>query len=224
MRLDPRSTIAGFPALEIRRLLRALHGDPWPIARIAEVLHCSTRSARTVATQLASLDYLEVAVGKGRVPHYRLTIAGAALGLASAALPLRRRSAERILREFLARVEVVNASRYYLYRVSRVGVFGSYLSSADRLNDIDIALTLRPVEAEHATQWQLEKVRIAEARANGRRFPNISSEYFWATAEVLLFLKSRSRALSLHVDDPILERVSVVPVYEEARGILEPLP
>ena len=48
---------------------------------------------------------------------------------ATSAKPVRRSTADRVLGEFLGRVEVVRDDSYYLVLVQEVVVFGSYLSS-----------------------------------------------------------------------------------------------
>lgn len=75
-------------------------------------------------------------------PWYELTDEGTRFAQASAAAPLRRATAERKLREFIARVEQVNQSDEYAYRVTRVVLFGSCLTDAERVNDIDLAVEL----------------------------------------------------------------------------------
>lgn len=73
------------------------------------------------------------------------TIKGNALALASAAKPILRSTAERKINEFLERVKEVNRNDYYLYKIKKVVVFGSYLSDAEKLGDIDLAIEIVPI-------------------------------------------------------------------------------
>jgi predicted nucleotidyltransferase len=63
------------------------------------------------------------------------------LGAASAAKPITRQTAERALDDFLARVVLVNRRAYYLAKVTKVVVFGSFLRpDIERLGDVDVAV------------------------------------------------------------------------------------
>ena len=59
--------------------------------------------------------------------------------------------------------------------------------------------------------------RVREAIRNGRRFSNISQEVTWPYTEVLLALKARSRAISLHTtNDEILKSAECRVVFEDS--------
>ncbi len=216
MYIDPQSKIAGRPALEIRHLLRLARFREFDIEWAADQLRTSQHGARTILDDLACIGYLELVPSLDHAqPLYRRTLAGAALALASAAKPLRRRVAERKLGEFLDRVRLVDENNYYLYRVLRVVVFGSYLGDRECINDVDVAVELGPKESDHAAHMKLKDARIRLAIHGGRRFSNFSHERSWPHDEVLLFLKSRSRAIELHTtDEAILEHVPQQLVYE----------
>jgi predicted nucleotidyltransferase len=118
------------------------------------------------------------------------------LGAPSAAKPISRETAERALGEFLDRVKTVNGDAYYLTRVSKVVVFGSYLRpEVDRLGDVDIAVELQPKEPDPAKRREATNRRLAET---GHRVQSFLQREFWWRGEVLHFLKARSRAISLH--------------------------
>lgn len=115
----------------------------------------------------------------------------------------------------MERVKEVNSNDYYLYQVKKVIVFGSYLSTKERLGDIDIAIELVPKEGEPKRYGKLTRERAREARDKGRTFSSFIDELYWARTEVKRFLKSRSRSISLHeTDDPILEQVAYQVIYE----------
>jgi hypothetical protein len=80
--------------------------------------------------------------------HWRLTKDGIRLRGASAAKPLLRQTAERLLDELLERIRTLNDDPRFLARVEKAIVFGSYLSSADRLGDVDVAIHLVPRESD----------------------------------------------------------------------------
>ena len=85
-------------------------------------------------------------VGRG---WWEITQAGQTLSSATAAKPVTRVTAEKVLREFLARVERVNRDARFLGRVNRVVLFGSILrEDVDRLSDLDLAVEVLPKIAD----------------------------------------------------------------------------
>ncbi len=79
-------------------------------------------------------------------------MAGNALANATAAAPISRTDADRLLKEFLIRVGIVNGDKPWLYRVGKVVIFGSYLNSQDCVGDIDLAIRLDQ-RTEFAECW-----------------------------------------------------------------------
>jgi len=222
MYIDPKSTIAGLPALTIRGFLRRAGFEDWCAEMLADHLNLSSRKGSAVLRELTRLGYIESSPERGSAcKWHRRTLAGARLALASAAKPITRETANRKVEEFLARVRAVNASDYYLYRVRRVLAFGSYLGTGERLNDIDLAVEAIHREQDNEKRVKLDLARAREARRAGRQLNTIMAEMTWSYNEVLLYLKSRSRALSLHsMEDAILERVQTKVLFQisEAPG------
>lgn len=208
MRIDSKSSIAGRPALDIRQLLRHTAGDPWPPEMVSDRLGTSMEEAERVIKALAKDGYIEPDQMYSERQYWKNTLKGNALSLASAGRPVRRSTAERKVREFLDRVRCVNEDDYFLCRVTKVVVFGSYLRNSQTLNDVDLGVELQPRYEDQDDQTNHEKERIREAYRKGRRFNNFTDEMFWPYQEVLVFLKSRSRTISLHTTgDPILQQV-----------------
>jgi len=102
---------------------------------------------------------------------WRNTMAGNALANATAAAPISRADADRVLNAFLIRVGIVNDAKTSLYRVGKVVVFGSYLGNQDRVGDIDLAIRLdrRP---EFAPRWP--EASFSEGRGRGEPRPPFS--------------------------------------------------
>jgi len=212
VRIDPRDKIGGVPVMDVRRLLRGFMG--------ATVVGAYFRDAGLLEALIAKglvgavyrdptqLRQSRVVIGPGdraTGPWYELTDQGTSLAQASAAAPLRRATAERKLREFMARVEQVNQSEEFAYRVNRVVLFGSYLTAAERVNDIDLAVELAPrwdgFDVGIQDQKEQERVRLAPRHRTG----NALAVEQWPWREVFLFLKARDRSFSLHdTQDPIL--------------------
>ncbi len=205
--------------MTVRAFFRAVSESEWNVEYAAARLRVSRRRAAVVINELLELGYVEALTTEGDL-WYKRSLVGSTLAQASAARPLQRRTAERKLAEFLARVRRINEDEYYLYRVKKVLVFGSYLTEAVRINDIDVAIEL-------AHRWQdpdkhstLRDARIHEAVRSGRRFGNIGEEVSWPETEVLLALKARSRSISLHpTEDAILKRADCETVFEDLESL-----
>ena len=149
----------------------------------------------------------------------RNTIAGNALASSTAAKPIHRQTAEERLAEFLERVRLLNASDEWAYRVTKVVVFGSYLTRKSRLGDVDVAIRLEP-RSKYQNRWsEVLLAQAEEAERRGTRFSRFVDRLGWAQREAKRFLKSRSRSLSLHdleKEQVLLERIPHRVLYEES--------
>src|SRR5262245_37029757 len=116
MQINANDTIAGIPMLEIRGMMRHAHNmlvglDLW---FFASALHVSQKKAREVVTELERQGYLEI-ISK-RPKEWKTTIKGGSLANAKAAKPIRRATADRVLKAFMERVHEVNTNDYYLHK------------------------------------------------------------------------------------------------------------
>jgi predicted transcriptional regulator/predicted nucleotidyltransferase len=215
MQLDPNDTIGGLPILKVRDFMREWE-DGWDISKLVAAFRISQDKAEQVVHELLHRGDIERDEAASEAHSYKLTTKGAAFRLAKGSPPLTRKTAERKLSEFMDRVREANSNRNFAYRVRKVVVFGSYLTSNDKLGDIDVAVELAPREQDHVKQQALNNARIFSAESTGRRFNNILDRLYWAQHEVCLFLKSRSRAISLHrTDDEAVFRDRFKVLHEE---------
>jgi hypothetical protein len=194
--------ICGVDALSLRHAFRRLRGvDSFSVELLAEKLNCSCAHAEAVTRALAAEGYIAPEMPRGANPSWRLTVKARTLALASAASPLTRPTADRLVQGFLARAMAVNASAELIFVVSDAVIFGSYLTEAQRINDVDIGFRLARRVAESDPSMDAER-RVSAARTRGRIFRSWFDELCWPRTEVLLSLKSRSRGISLHdMDD-----------------------
>ncbi len=198
MFLDSKSKIAGYPALQIRDFLRRGWYRQNFVEYASEELKCSQSEATRILDDLVGLGYIEYVTSHFGDRCWESTVAGNALANASASRPVLRKTAERQLQTLLTRVHEVNDNEELAYRVVKVIVFGSYLSKAERLNDLDLAIALAPRLENSVAQEGLQRNRIKNALDGGRRFLNFLEECAWPMNEVMARLKSRSRTISLH--------------------------
>ena len=92
----------------------------------------------------------------------------------------------------------------------------NYLTERDYINDIDVAVDLVLRETELSKREAALQARVEAAYQAGQQFASYMDELFWPYREVLLFLKSRSRAISLHTsDDPILQQTESRVVFQD---------
>jgi predicted nucleotidyltransferase len=219
LRINSKDIIAGQPILKIRKLCRYIGGGTWEkewlINLITEVVQVDLNTAKEIFDVLKEQGFIEQKkIGKQKL--WINTIKGNSLAMASAAKPILRKTAEIKLRDFMDRVKQVNENDYYLFKVRKVILFGSYLGSSDKLGDIDIAIELVPKEQDPDKHIVLTQQRAQEAINQGRSFSTLLDQLFWARNEVRRFLKSRSRSISLHeTNDPILKQVEFKVIYEE---------
>lgn len=199
MTLDLRtvSPIAGENAKTIRDALRRCHGSLTQNC-LSEKFNFSDRRAQEIVEGLLQAGYIErdqrFQVTRDPIPRFNVTAKGRALMRASAAVRLARDFASSALDDFTSRVHVVNDNVEYLYSVKKVVVFGSFLESTVRLGDVDIAVDLQPrvpLRGDWVEAFQ------NHAEKSGRSFATFEDAIDWPRREVLLFLKSRKRSVSI---------------------------
>ncbi len=141
MRIDPKGTIAGKPALLVRDCLRNLRARiSWNVADLEAAASLEPGSGKSLLRALSAAGLIK-SIGRG---WWEITQAGQTLSSATAATPITRATAEKALREFLGRVERVNRDRYFLGRVNRVVL---PVSGDARAENPTVMLRL-PTEAE----------------------------------------------------------------------------
>lgn len=205
MRIEPRKTIADVPMLRVRNLLQWLrdYRVDATATDIGQQLDLERSQADTLIAELLQRRLLAPSERDQRrqEPHYKLTSHGSRIAAANASKPLKRATAERILKEFQARIEVVNQDTYYLYRVSRVVLFGSFLSDVPTLSDVDLIVHLEPKASDSKLHMESCIKRNHEFLQRGWC---VGYETLWvfyetlAKREVLVALRNRSAYLSLH--------------------------
>jgi len=197
MRLSSGDRIAGVDCLRLRDYFRR-YSENVNYRTLMEEFAMSKRRAQEVLGVLLELQMIsprEFQHDKKMV-CYETTIRGNALGMAKAGRPVKRASAGAVLRELLCRVKAVNDRQDLAYRVESVVVFGSYLSEAKRVNDLDVAVELKPRSTDDATWERFCDASHERAAAAGRRFRNVVEQVGWPQLEVLGILKNRSRTIS----------------------------
>ena len=217
MRIKSDENVAGFPARKIREFLRQ-SVDVLSVRHATKTLEINTKEAMQLLKCLERDGFLK-RNPTSRNPDdertWKRTIKGGALANALFSAPVARKSADKTLTEFLSRVRKVNCDSRFLYQVRKVVVFGSFLSDAPFVGDLDLAVDLCPKERDSRKHSKLIRARADEAASCGKRFRNFVEGFRFAEDEVLMFLKARSRILQLtRCDDGVLKIAESRVIYE----------
>jgi hypothetical protein len=119
MRITPDEVVAGFPARKIRKLLRQ-SVDSLSARHATKILEIKTEQAIQLLERLEQDGFLERNTdlpNSDDEQSWKRTVKGGALANALFSTPVSRQSSEKSMREFLDRVQQVNCSSRFLYRV-----------------------------------------------------------------------------------------------------------
>jgi DNA-binding Lrp family transcriptional regulator len=215
MRIRPDDLVVGFPAKQIRKLLRQ-DAQFLSVEDVTKALGLTGESALRLLKTLEKKGFIEkntFAPDPDR--NWRHTIKGGALSKALFSAPVSRRNAEKALSEFMDRVKDVNEDGRFLFRVRKVVLFGSFLTGSATIGDLDVAIDLVPKEADARKHSEQILARADEAALNGRTFRNFIERLDFAAQEVRSFLKSRSRIIQLtDCKDGVLKIAEHRVIYE----------
>lgn len=205
MRITKEEVVAGHSALRVREFLRRFERGFFMVSAAESFMQLKSRQASGFISDLVALQLIEPTMPLGDKAAFQVAMRGHALANATAAKPIYRGTAERVLREFIDRVNAVNASKEFAFRIESALLFGSMLSCAERLGDVDVAIDLRPRISDSAKFRQQCDRRRHLAEEQGRAFSTAIDWATWPKREVVLHLKARSRSLSLHGFEQLME-------------------
>jgi hypothetical protein len=197
MRLDRNSVIAGRPAKEVRDGLRRLRHGSWSREGITHNYSPQHRNdwlkkPRRIDPTDALLDAELIEQDKERTGCFRVTDKGLRLACASLLPPITRAKADALMAAFLQRVVEVNTNDNFCEFISEVDVYGSYITDANILGDIDLNVTMKLKEPwpEVFERWK-QRVGFEHYYIMDPRRPS-------PEREVRKFL--RARCPYLHID------------------------
>jgi predicted nucleotidyltransferase len=196
MQIDGRQMIGGVSFLQVRRFFRHLvahHHDSFDRAWLLSYFQLSEPQADQLLEGLANQGFISIESPQNNL-QYQLTDLAHDLVRSSAAKRVSRETANDALEGLMARVKEINSNPKYLYSVSSVVVFGSYLNRGERLGDVDVAIE---VSSRIEDPNQRPEAHLRYARESGRQFGNFTEELYWAEAEIYQVLKARRRTISI---------------------------
>ena len=169
------------------------------------------------------MGLVEIRQQHTREKYMTLTDEGFRFVAASAAKRVHRKTAECTLTELLNRVELINTDPSYLYKVTHVVVFGSYLDAdVHRLSDLDVAVKL--VEKRKLTIE--DKLEHTNRTAPEHIKNDLVMPTFWPMEQALRAVKNRKRTISIQDWDSFTRLVdkpgfNYEVVFGDARTLLE---
>jgi hypothetical protein len=209
MRITPNQQLFNFPADEIRRLMRACGTNCLSDRFVALTLNIPRKEATSLLNALKRHGFIaEVTLGnwapevlsavhKNGGKLYELTIKGHALRMATARKPIKRKTAERLVAQFLGRVEQVNKDPDLLYWIDEVIAFGSYITEAPNLGDIDLGVRYSRRTRDETLWITLYKRSLDMAQASGRHLATVIDKVGWPQREIEMRLRNRSSSFHL---------------------------
>lgn len=223
MRIASGSFIAGYPILDVREVLRNLDDHDGYITSFvaANILHIATNKVHAALKCFETEGLLHITKitksDRARpTKAFRVELSDKAhsLRMAKACKPITKAYADQAVAALLERCNVVNKDPFYLYKVKKVLVFGSYLRAAPYYGDVDLVIDLYRKDRSPNYSGMSVSQKREQALANGRRFSSLGEKLMWPYTETLLFLKSKSRTLSFHnTGDGILKRTETCELF-----------
>lgn len=214
MRVQKSDVIGGVPAPVAREIVRRVQGSP-RVAEVAEHLFPDKRSLDAAFIALADEGYLRPDhIDKDGDIWWQTTMLGNSLTMASFGKPIKRATADRLLREVVARAEAFNRDPSHIVVVERLRVFGSYLDeTVTELGDLDLEVMIANLTTDPQAPAQY-------ADASGRSFSTFLDRLLWPKVEVLQILRNRSGAISITEDDisTLTDNVRTVYRFDLATG------
>lgn len=196
----------------MRRLMRQCGSSCFSVGIVADILKIPRPKAMRLVRQLVTEGFfVDVSSSKhekfvrtfihgesDRIKFYELTSKGHALKSASARKPILRATAERTVKTFLERVNAVNADPKLMFWIDEVILFGSFVQGAEKLSDVDLAVSLSRKTDDLAEWRSLAKRRVREAEAEGKQVMSFFDRLAWPHWEIESRLRKGLPALQLH--------------------------
>ena len=196
MRISSEDIIGGYPIKSIRDFLRK-RGE-WSISAelLSDYFKINQRDAGKLFRCLLKEGFLEVDCESTNGSRVIAAISDKGLRLRSARLlkPFSREQGEKLLSEFLERVREVNSSDDFLEEITKVSVFGSYLTDAPDLGDLDLCVETKIKDKfiDNFSELNFQQYRVSSMTLSRMYIP------FFSYEKMMRFIKNRSPRYSFH--------------------------
>jgi hypothetical protein len=196
MKIDRNKMIAGRRAIEIRDALRPLKEKDFTSRLLGTRLTKALLEEGLIECAPNALSQpIPGPAGRDRTKRYQLSSEGHRLTRACFIPRLDRAKADKIVKEFLDRVDEINADDYYLNEVRRVLLFGSYITDATDIGDIDVAMETARKEIYSWEEYLAQCLARSEFVASCRTY---IEQLGYGELEVKRFLKARNPYLQFN--------------------------
>jgi predicted transcriptional regulator/predicted nucleotidyltransferase len=211
MRIKRNEKIANISIIKIRDYFKEIRSVGITKEKLGRYFNLNVKNMNLLINELIKNGLIEETKKK----EYQLTMKGQALCAARSVSPMNKEKADKIFKEFMQRVEEINNNNYYLCKIEKLLLFGSYLNSdKDDYGDIDIAFELKRKIENFDEYEKARKKRIKEMEEKGKYFSSFMDEIFFPEKEAILKLKNKCQYISLHrVEDTILKCSKYKQIY-----------
>lgn len=144
---------------------------------------------------------------------YRATSAGSEFSAATALKAIIRSTAENGIADLLKRVAYVESMDIYLYRVTTIIAYGSYLTTDDHLHDVDLSVTLASKISDPVLRHEMEEKQILQDE-NKNRVVSVAERLSWPKTKVMWYLKNKSRVLAFREQGNVCGGEPSITIYD----------
>jgi predicted transcriptional regulator len=212
MKIDRTSQIAGQPIRLVRDLLKYIDCMAVHSSCIATRLNIPEYVARQFAETMVEQGLLENDGGDRN--YYKTTAAGLRLSNVRLIKRIDRAKANKIIADMLQRADEINANQDMIYHIAAIDAFGSYITDANDLGDIDLTVILDFKKEK----GDIVDANTARAEASGRSGLNFLNILTFGRHEVLRHLKGRNPYISL-MDVDGLDNVTFKRIYPRDKAV-----
>jgi hypothetical protein len=208
MTLQIKSTdaVSGIPIMQVPGFFQGIvawRENSFDLPCLRDRLSLDEKAALALASELVAQGYVEAP----KDGAYQFTDKGGELVRASAASRVSRKTAEVALAELLERVERYNLDADKILTIETVVVFGSFLSTKDKLGDLDVAVKWK----DRNPKLDRARTLLAYAHQSGRRFNTFCHQLAWAETELSQILKAKKRTICIQPWDGFLRMAATNP-------------
>jgi hypothetical protein len=200
MKVSKSDTLAGFPLIKIRDLLRPYREGAITAEDVGRALGLSGTEAEAVIQAMVDAGFIEPESEQrrdGTSSAFSTTAFGSRLCVARFVKRITRNKADALVKQMLERVSEINGRNELVFLVKRVRAFGSYAGDAPEVGDIDLAVEWEQRDPDRDIIEQL----LARADASGKSLNTYMARLGYGEAEVERLLKGRSPYISIQRGD-----------------------
>jgi predicted nucleotidyltransferase len=200
MKVSKSDTLAGFPLIKIRDLLRPFQGGAITAKGVETALGLSGTEAEAVIQAMVDAGFVEAKSEQpepGTSSAFSITALGSRLCVARFVKRISRSKADALVKQMIERVSDINERDELVFLVKRVRAFGSYAGDAPEVGDIDLAVEWEQRDPDRDIIEQL----LARADASGKSLNTYMARLSYGELEVERLLKGRSPYISIERGD-----------------------